>query len=128
MGGFAHILIGIDLTDRSERALERAAQLGREGRAERLTLLHVVAAGLPPILATQQQNAAEIFLATKIAQFPAVGVCPHLLAPSSAVGNRSAPSLAKRSPERQTSSSSASREEPLCAEHRRHHGGTRNPI
>ena len=74
MGGFAHILVATDLTDRSERALERAAQLGREGRAERLTLLHVVATGLPPILATQQQNAAEIFLATKIAQFPAVGV------------------------------------------------------
>ena len=74
MGGFAHSLTAIDLTDRSERPLERAAQLGREGRAERLTLLHVVAAGLPPILATQQQNAAEIFLATKIAQFPAVGV------------------------------------------------------
>jgi nucleotide-binding universal stress UspA family protein len=74
MGGFAHILIATDLTDRSERALERAARLGRDGLAERFTLLHVVAAGLPQILATQQQNAAEILLAGKIAHLPSVGV------------------------------------------------------
>jgi universal stress protein E len=74
MGKISHILLATDLTDRSERALQRATQLCRDGRAERFTLLHVVAVGLPPILTEQQVNGAEAFLASKIAQLPSVGV------------------------------------------------------
>jgi len=74
MDKISHILVATDLTDRSERPLERATQLCRDGRAERLTLLHVVAVGLPPILTAQQQNGAETFLAGKIAQQDAVGM------------------------------------------------------
>jgi universal stress protein E len=74
MGKISHILLATDLTDRSERALLRATQLCRDGRAERFTLLHVVAVGLPPILAEQQLTGAEAFLAGKIAQFPSLGV------------------------------------------------------
>ena len=74
MGKISHILLATDLTDRSERAFERATQLCRNGRAERLTLLHVVAVGLPDILTDQQLNGAQTFLADKIAQLPSVGV------------------------------------------------------
>ena len=74
MDKISHILVATDLTDRSERALDRATQLCRDGRAERLTLLHVVAVGLPPNLTAQQQNGAEAFLAGKIAQQRAVGM------------------------------------------------------
>jgi nucleotide-binding universal stress UspA family protein len=74
MHKISHILVATDLTDRSERALERATQLCRDGRAHRLTLLHVVAVGLPPTLAAQQLNGAETFLASKLAQLPSVGI------------------------------------------------------
>jgi universal stress protein E len=74
MGKISHILLATDLTDRSERALGRATQLCRDGRAHRLTLLHVVAVGLPPTLTAQQLNGAETFLAGKIAQLPSVGM------------------------------------------------------
>jgi universal stress protein E len=74
MGNISHILLATDLTDRSERAFERATQLCRDARAERLTLLHVVAVGLPPILTDQQLNGAQTFLAGKIAQLPSLGV------------------------------------------------------
>ena len=62
-----HILVATDLTDRSERALSRALLLCRDTQASRLSLLHVVAAGLPPTLADQQQRAAEAFLASRLA-------------------------------------------------------------
>jgi universal stress protein E len=74
MGKISHILLATDLTDRSERALQRATQLCRDGTAERFTLLHVIAVGLPPILAEQQLTGAEAFLAGKVAQLPSVGV------------------------------------------------------
>src|SRR5262245_5310651 len=73
MGNTRHLLVATDLTDRSERALQRATQLCRDGRAEKLTLLHVVAAGLPPTLSEQQLTGAEAFLADKIAQLPSLG-------------------------------------------------------
>ncbi|HEU0061313.1 MAG TPA: universal stress protein, partial [Hyphomicrobiaceae bacterium] len=74
MGQTKHILLATDLTDRSERALERATQLCRDGRAERFTLLHIVAAGLPPILTHQQLTGAEAFLAGKLAELASLGV------------------------------------------------------
>ena len=74
MGRLSHILLATDLTDRSELALERATQLCRTGCADKLTLLHVVAIGLPPMLSAQQLSAAETFLAGKIAQLPSLGV------------------------------------------------------
>jgi nucleotide-binding universal stress UspA family protein len=74
MGQVRHILLATDLTDRSERALQRATQLCRDGRAERLTLLHVVAAGLPPILSEQQLTGAEAFLAGKLAELASLDV------------------------------------------------------
>jgi nucleotide-binding universal stress UspA family protein len=74
MGKISHILVATDLTDRSERAFERATQLCLDGRAERLTLLHVVAVGLPSILTEQQLNGAEAFLAGKVAQLHSPGV------------------------------------------------------
>lgn len=74
MGKISHILLATDLTDRSERALQRATLLCRDGRAARFTLLHVVAVGLPPILAEQQLTGAEALLAGEIAQLPSVGV------------------------------------------------------
>jgi nucleotide-binding universal stress UspA family protein len=61
-----HILVATDLTDRSELAVSRAAMLCRETRATELSLLHVVAAGLPPSLADQQRGAAETFLAQRL--------------------------------------------------------------
>jgi universal stress protein E len=74
MGKISHILLATDLTDRSEQAWQRATQLCRDGRAERVTLLHVVAVGLPPSLTEQQINGAEAFLAGKVAELPSAGV------------------------------------------------------
>jgi nucleotide-binding universal stress UspA family protein len=56
------ILVATNLTERSDRALARALQL----RPDALVLLHVVPAGLPPELATEQQKAAETFLARRL--------------------------------------------------------------
>jgi len=74
MGRIKHILLATDLTDRSERALQRATQLCQDHRAERFTLLHVVATGLPPILTGQQLTGAEAFLAGKLAELATLGV------------------------------------------------------
>src|SRR5262245_28618742 len=74
MHKISHILVATDLTDRSERAVERATQLCRDGRADRLIFLHVVAAGLPPILSVQQLNSAETVLAGKPAQLRSQGI------------------------------------------------------
>ena len=70
----SHILLATDLTDRSERALHRAVQVCQDGKAESLTLLHVVAVGLPPILTDQQISGAETFLAGKVAELHALGL------------------------------------------------------
>jgi len=69
-----HLLLATDLTDRSERAWQRAIELCRDGRTQRLSLLHVVAVGLPPTLSEQQLTGAQAFLADKIAQLPSMGV------------------------------------------------------
>lgn len=74
MHGLRHILFATDLTDRSERAWQRGIAACRDGRAERLTLLHIVAEGLPPVLSEQQLTAAQAYLADKIAQLPSLGV------------------------------------------------------
>jgi nucleotide-binding universal stress UspA family protein len=60
-----HILVATDLTDRSEKALERALQVNDGGA---LTLLHVVTPGLPADLGSRQQGDAEAFLANRVAQ------------------------------------------------------------
>ena len=62
----SHILVASDLTDRSDHALVRAVQLMSEPR--RLTALHVIASGLPPELAAEQQRTAESFLAVRLRQ------------------------------------------------------------
>jgi len=64
----SHILVASDLTDRSDRALLRALRLmPQDGR---LTVLHVIASGLPPELAAEQQRAAESFLARRLQRVP----------------------------------------------------------
>jgi nucleotide-binding universal stress UspA family protein len=60
----SHILVASDLTDRSDRALARTLQQMHEPR--RLTLLHVIASGLPPALVAEQQSFAESFLARQL--------------------------------------------------------------
>ena len=75
MAGVEHILLATDLTDRSDRALARAVRLcPDDDRMVRLTLLHVVLAGLPSTLAHQQQTAAEDFLTNKIAELHSHGL------------------------------------------------------
>ncbi len=74
MTGISNILIANDLTDRSERAVERAVQICREGHAEKLTFVHVIARGLLSGLADQQQKGAEAFLADRVARLPSLGV------------------------------------------------------
>jgi len=64
----SHILVASDLTDRSDRALLRALRLMPQ--AGRLTVLHVIASGLPPELAAEQQRAAESFLARRLQGLP----------------------------------------------------------
>jgi nucleotide-binding universal stress UspA family protein len=61
MAGFKHILVGTDLSDRSERACERAIWLGRE-RAATVELLHVVEEGLVVQLRERERALAEEYL------------------------------------------------------------------
>lgn len=68
MAKIAHILAATDLTDRSERALERAIDVWRRTSAPSLTALHVVDDGLPAELVAQQQAGAEACLATRLAE------------------------------------------------------------
>jgi universal stress protein E len=68
MGDTRHILIATDLTDRSARALERGLQLCRDSHVPRLTLLHVVAQGLPSSIAESQRSDAETFLKKQVLQ------------------------------------------------------------
>jgi nucleotide-binding universal stress UspA family protein len=81
MPDITRILVATDLTDRSERALERGLQLCHDLRASSLTALHVIAEGLPTELAAQQESAAEAFLSARLAQashvasLPGLGVC-----------------------------------------------------
>ena len=61
MAGVKHILVGTDLSDRSERACERGVRLGRE-RAATVELLHVVEEGLVVQLRERERALAEEFL------------------------------------------------------------------
>ncbi len=128
MGKISHILLATDLTDRSERALQRATLLCRDGRAARFTLLHVVAVGLPPILAEQQLTGAEAFLAGKIAQLPSVGVATPASAivrtgdPFSTIIGEGHRGKGGFDPRRRPGQGS------LCANGRRHHGRARDPL
>jgi hypothetical protein len=53
----SHALVASDLTDRSDRALARSLRLTHEPQG--LTVLHVIASGLPPELVAEQQRSAE---------------------------------------------------------------------
>ena len=61
-----HILAATDLTDRSERALATALQLQHE-QASALTLIHVIAPGLPADLAARRRKEAQAYLADRLA-------------------------------------------------------------
>ena len=69
MGGIEHILAATDLTERSERAFERAAQLCRDGRAT-LALLHVVESGLVAAARERRHAFAEEYLREWFAKLP----------------------------------------------------------
>ena len=71
MARVRHIVIATDLTERSERAVDRGLQLCRDIRASTVTLLHVVSEGLPPDVEAQHKTAAEAVLATRVSQWPA---------------------------------------------------------
>ena len=60
-----HILVATDLTDGSDRALDRALGLAHGCT---VTLLHVLAAGLPDVLRLRLQTEIEAFLAEKARQ------------------------------------------------------------
>jgi hypothetical protein len=65
-----NLLVATDFTDRSERAVERALQLRNLAGRGRLTLLHVIAAGLPPELINRPNRkvcvAGELEVETRI--------------------------------------------------------------
>ena len=61
MASIKHILVGTDLSERSQRAFERAAQLSRERRAT-LAVMHVVEAGLVAAVGERRHAFAEEYL------------------------------------------------------------------
>jgi nucleotide-binding universal stress UspA family protein len=65
-----NLLVATDFTDRSERAVERALQLRNLAGRGRLTLLHVIAAGLPPELINRRRSEAETLFADRLASVP----------------------------------------------------------
>ena len=65
------LLVATDFTDRSDRAVERAFQLWNLAGGGRLTLLHVIATGLPPELLSRRRSEAETLLADRLARMPA---------------------------------------------------------
>ena len=62
-----HMLASTDLTDRSERALATALQLQHE-QGSALTLIHVIALGLPANLADRWRREVEAYLADRLAK------------------------------------------------------------
>ena len=64
--GLNRILVASDLTEGSERALDRALRLIPD--PVQLTVLHVVPSGLPPHLVAEQQKSAKSFLAARLPQ------------------------------------------------------------
>ena len=86
------LLVATDFTDRSDRAVERAFQLRNLAGGGRLTLLHVIAAGLPPELISRRRSEAETLLSRP------VGPCARQSGPSrrsSSRTTRSAPLSAR---------------------------------
>ena len=71
MTRLTNLLVATDFTDRSERAVERAFQLRKLAGGGRLTLLHVIAAGLPPELINRRRTEAETLFADRLASVPA---------------------------------------------------------
>ena len=65
------LLVATDFTDRSDRAVERAFQLRNLAGGGRLTLLHVIAAGLPSQLINRRRSEAETLFADRLAGVPA---------------------------------------------------------
>ena len=61
MASIKHILVGTDLSERSQRAFERAAQLSRERRAT-LAVMHVVESGLVAAVGERRHAFAEEYL------------------------------------------------------------------
>jgi universal stress protein E len=74
MSDIQHILVATDLTDRSAQALSRGLQLCRDAHVPRLTLLHVVTAGLPQHLADAQRCGAEDFLQSQLLGTHSAGI------------------------------------------------------
>ena len=69
MTRISHILVATDLTDRSDRAIERALQLqGQTGAT--LALLHVIEPGLLGWLEAHRRSDAEAFLDDRFARLP----------------------------------------------------------
>ena len=62
-----HMLVATDLTDRSERALATALALQRQ-HGSALTLIHVIALGLPANLADRWRREVEAYLADRLAK------------------------------------------------------------
>jgi nucleotide-binding universal stress UspA family protein len=62
-----HILVATDLTDRSERAFERALQLIGVTGGSALTLVHAIVPGLSGDLGSRRQRDAEAFLTDRMA-------------------------------------------------------------
>jgi nucleotide-binding universal stress UspA family protein len=62
-----HLLVATDLTDLSECALATALELQRQ-HASALTLIHVIAAGLPANLAGRWRREVEAYLADRLAK------------------------------------------------------------
>jgi nucleotide-binding universal stress UspA family protein len=69
MASIKHILVGTDLSERSERAFQRVAQLGRDGRAT-LAVLHVVEGGLIASVRERRRAVAEEYLRDTVAKLP----------------------------------------------------------
>lgn len=81
MTRISHILVATDLTDRSDRAIERALQLqGQMGAT--LALLHVIEPGLLGWLEAHRRSDAEAFLDDRIARLPGAvrSDCSHKVA------------------------------------------------
>lgn len=75
MTRISHILVTTDLTDRSDRAIERALELQRQTGAT-VMLLHVIEPGLMGGLEAGRRSDAEAFLDDRIANLPGK-VRPH---------------------------------------------------
>lgn len=69
MSNITHLLVATDLTERSQRAFERAVQLKSQAGAT-ATLLHAVEPGLFPAIGEERYADAEDFLRDQLAALP----------------------------------------------------------